>query len=58
VRWSESREEGLSMKEGLSIRFGRVAADGELLGLGVVGLTSSSHSGVMLRTGALGMEDW
>jgi hypothetical protein len=46
------------MKEGLSIRFGRVAADGELLGLGVVGLTSSSHSGVMLRTGALGMEDW
>jgi hypothetical protein len=45
------------MEEGLSIRFVRVAAGSELLGLGVVGLTSSSHSGVMLRMGALGMED-
>jgi predicted DCC family thiol-disulfide oxidoreductase YuxK len=51
VRWSERREEGLS------IRFGRVAASGGSLGIEVVGLTSSSHSGVMLRMGALGMED-
>ena len=45
------------MEEGLSIRFGRVAAGCGLL-LEVVGLTSSSHSGVMLRMGALGMEEW
>jgi hypothetical protein len=58
VRWSERREEGRSIEEGLSTRFGRVAAGSELLGLGVVGLTSSSQSGVTLRMGALGMEDW
>jgi hypothetical protein len=43
------------MEEGLSIS--RVAAGSELLGSGVAGLTSSSHSGIMLRMGALGMED-
>jgi hypothetical protein len=45
------------MEKGLSMKSGRVAAGSELLGLGLVGLTSSSHSGVTLRTGALGMED-
>jgi hypothetical protein len=44
------------MEEGLSIS--RAAAGGGSLGIEVVGLTSSSHSGVMLRMGALGMEDW
>lgn len=45
------------MEKGLSIRFGRVAGVSESLGIEVVGLSSSSHSGVMLRMGALGMED-
>jgi len=44
------------MEKGLSIRFGPVAAGSESLGKEGVGL-SSSHSGVMLRMGALGMED-
>lgn len=55
VRWSERREEGRSIEKGLSIS--RVAAGSGSLGIEVVGLTSSSHSGVTLRMGALGMED-
>lgn len=43
------------MEEGLPIS--RAAAGGGSLGIEVVGLTSSSHSGVTLRMGALGMED-